>query len=310
VARNDIGHLNVRVGADTREFVNGMANVQRRTEQTTAVLQKSRQAFGALGGAMRMPGLGRAGAFGGAASGVAGALGLGALGGGVAGLASTAGFSLVSTIIEDVRRREERRLEINKQIAELAERQADAYKEAQEAYAKQVLDAQRLVQGALDPGGTKARDRQQSILEQINGVNAEIVRRAALVRDQEALQFTPFGRDDKLLEEMRANLAESKAALEALVAQFNGVGGNGLGRRLAAAGVQGDFVPLFSGSSPQSELSKQSADGAEATAKKLADVIERAVDEFKRENQRQTDQLATTVNRISSQITQLTYRRD
>jgi hypothetical protein len=298
VAKGDIG-LGVRVTADTRDFVTGMADVQRRTEQTTAVLQKSRAAFSGLGSAMRLPSLGRSGALGGAASGVAGALGLGALGGGVVGLASTGAFMLVDGLI----RRNERLKELAAERLETERKIHETLLEQMRATAQSVVDAQKVIDNALGrPATTDSTDR----LNRISTLETELARRLSTVRSgvtdgRTWYQFESRRQEQYVQEARDALAAELQRQREAMVPPQ----ANGLGERLRGVGVE-PFFPLFS-STPQDQLSKQAADGASAMAKELGDVIKRAVEEFKRENQRQTDQLATTVNRISSQITQLNF---
>jgi hypothetical protein len=302
VAKNDIGGMSTRVTCDTRDFVTGMANVQRRTEQTTAVLQKSRAAFSGLGSAMRLPGLGRSGALGGAASGIAGALGLGALGGGVVGLASTGAFMLVDGLIQ----RNERLKELAAERLETERKIHETLLEQMRATAQSVVDAQKVIDDAL---GRPAQQDSTERLNRISTLEAELARRLSTVRSgitegRTWYQFESRRQQEFVQEARDALAAEIQRQRDAMVPPQ----ANGLGGRLRGVGVEA-FFPLFS-STPQDQLSKQSADGAAALAKELGDVLERAVDVWKRENQRTSDQQATVINRISSQITQLTFRRD
>ena len=79
---------------------------------------------------MRMPGMGRGAALGGAASGVLGALGLGVLRGGVVGATVAAGYFAVEQILERIKANEERRAQIQAQITDDLKAQNEALEEA------------------------------------------------------------------------------------------------------------------------------------------------------------------------------------
>ena len=304
MARNEIGPLNVRVSADTREFVSGMANVQRRMEQTTAVLQKSRQAFGGLGSAMRMPGLGRGAALGGAASGVAGALGLGAIGGGVAGLSVAAGYIAVDRITTSIRANEERRLKIQQDSIDAINAQAEAYEEQ-----RQKMNAANAAIDAAIRGNVGANQDQ---LEKLNLIGAELERLRDLRR---RVGFNPLNLDyGTTTQEIDKAIEDAREALRRITNEINGVSTNGLGNRLTnvlSRNVdRGSIGDIFTSLAVAGREARDAAAERAQEERLTANAIRDAVADWKRENQRSSDMLATTVGRISSQITQLTFRSD
>lgn len=304
MARNEIGPLNVRVSADTREFVSGMANVQRRMEQTTAVLQKSRQAFGGLGSAMRMPGLGRGAALGGAASGVAGALGLGAIGGGVAGLSVAAGYIAVDRITTSIRANEERRLKIQQDSIDAINAQAEAYEEQ-----RQKMNAANAAIDAAIRGNVGANQDQ---LEKLNLIGAELERLRDLRR---RVGFNPLNLDyGTTTQEIDKAIEDAREALRRITNEINGVSTNGLGNRLKnvlSRNVdRGSIGDIFTSLAVAGREARDAAAERAQEERLTANAIRDAVADWKRENQRSSDMLATTVGRISSQITQLTFRSD
>ncbi len=304
MARNEIGPLNVRVSADTREFVSGMANVQRRMEQTTAVLQKSRQAFGGLGSAMRMPGFGRGAALGGAASGVAGALGLGAIGGGVAGLSVAAGYIAVDRITASIRANEERRLKIQQDSIDAINAQAEAYEEQ-----RQKMNAANAAIDAAIRGNVGANQDQ---LEKLNLIGAELERLRDLRR---RVGFNPLNLDyGTTTQEIDKAIEDAREALRRITNEINGVSTNGLGNRLTnvlSRNVdRGSIGDIFTSLAVAGREARDAAAERAQEERLTANAIRDAVADWKRENQRSSDMLATTVGRISSQITQLTFRSD
>lgn len=304
MARNEIGPLNVRVSADTREFVSGMANVQRRMEQTTAVLQKSRQAFGGLGSAMRMPGFGRGAALGGAASGVAGALGLGAIGGGVAGLSVAAGYIAVDRITTSIRANEERRLKIQQDSIDAINAQAEAYEEQ-----RQKMNAANAAIDAAIRGNVGANQDQ---LEKLNLIGAELERLRDLRR---RVGFNPLNLDyGTTTQEIDKAIEDAREALRRITNEINGVSTNGLGNRLTNALSRnvdrGSIGDIFTSLAVAGREARDAAAERAQEERLTANAIRDAVADWKRENQRSSDMLATTVGRISSQITQLTFRSD
>ena len=304
MARNEIGPLNVRVSADTREFVSGMANVQRRMEQTTAVLQKSRQAFGGLGSAMRMPGFGRGAALGGAASGVAGALGLGAIGGGVAGLSVAAGYIAVDRITTSIRANEERRLKIQQDSIDAINAQAEAYEEQ-----RQKMNAANAAIDAAIRGNVGANQDQ---LEKLNLIGAELERLRDLRR---RVGFNPLTLDyGTTTQEIDKAIEDAREALRRITNEINGVSTNGLGNRLTnvlSRNVdRGSIGDIFTSLAVAGREARDAAAERAQEERLTANAIRDAVADWKRENQRSSDMLATTVGRISSQITQLTFRSD
>ena len=304
MARNEIGPLNVRVSADTREFVSGMANVQRRMEQTTAVLQKSRQAFGGLGSAMRMPGFGRGAALGGAASGVAGALGLGAIGGGVAGLSVAAGYIAVDRITTSIRANEERRLKIQQDSIDAINAQAEAYEEQ-----RQKMNAANAAIDAAIRGNVGANQDQ---LEKLNLIGAELERLRDLRR---RVGFNPLNLDyGTTTQEIDKAIEDAREALRRITNEINGVSTNGLGNRLTnvlSSNVdRGSIGDIFTSLAVAGREARDAAAERAQEERLTANAIRDAVADWKRENQRSSDMLATTVGRISSQITQLTFRSD
>lgn len=309
MARNEIGPLNVRVSADTREFVSGMANVQRRMEQTTAVIQKSRQAFNGLGSAMRMPGLGRGAALGGALSGVAGALGLGALGGGVVGLASTGAFMLVDGLI----RRNERLKEIAVERLETERKIHETMLEQMRTTAQSVVDAQKIIDESL------GRPTQADVSERLGRISileTELARRLSAVRslvtsEGQTLYQYKTRREMEYVQEARdALLAEQQRQRDAM----NPIQPNGLGNRLTnvlSRNVdRGSIGDIFTSLAVAGREARDAAAERAQEERLTANAIRDAVADWKRENQRSSDMLATTVGRISSQITQLTFRSD
>lgn len=304
MARNEIGPLNVRVSADTREFVSGMANVQRRMEQTTAVLQKSRQAFGGLGSAMRMPGFGRGAALGGAASGVAGALGLGAIGGGVAGLSVAAGYIAVDRITTSIRANEERRLKIQQDSIDAINAQAEAYEEQ-----RQKMNAANAAIDAAIRGNVGANQDQ---LEKLNLIGAELERLRDLRR---RVEFNPLNLDyGTTTQEIDKAIEDAREALRRITNEINGVSTNGFGNRLKnvlSRNVdRGSIGDIFTSLAVAGREARDAADERAQEERLTANAIRDAVADWKRENQRSSDMLATTIGRISSQITQLTFRSD
>lgn len=304
MARNEIGPLNVRVSADTREFVSGMANVQRRMEQTTAVLQKSRQAFGGLGSAMRMPGFGRGAALGGAASGVAGALGLGAISGGVVGLSVAAGYIAVDRITTSIRANEERRLKIQQDSIDAINAQAEAYEEQ-----RQKMNAANAAIDAAIRGNVGANQDQ---LEKLNLIGAELERLRDLRR---RVEFNPLNLDyGTTTQEIDKAIEDAREALRRITNEVNGVSTNGFGNRLKnvlSRNVdRGSIGDIFTSLAVAGREARDAADERAQEERLTANAIRDAVADWKRENQRSSDMLATTIGRISSQITQLTFRSD
>lgn len=304
MARNEIGPLNVRVSADTREFVSGMANVQRRMEQTTAVLQKSRQAFGGLGSAMRMPGFGRGAALGGAASGVAGALGLGAISGGVVGLSVAAGYIAVDRITTSIRANEERRLKIQQDSIDAINAQAEAYEEQ-----RQKMNAANAAIDAAIRGNVGANQDQ---LEKLNLIGAELERLRDLRR---RVEFNPLNLDyGTTTQEIDKAIEDAREALRRITNEINGVSTNGFGNRLKnvlSRNVdRGSIGDIFTSLAVAGREARDAADERAQEERLTANAIRDAVADWKRENQRSSDMLATTIGRISSQITQLTFRSD
>lgn len=302
MAKSEIANLNVQLTANTNQFTAGMANAQRRLEQTTAVVTKSRAAFSGLGSAMRMPGLGRGAALGGAASGVAGALGLGALGGGVAGLAVVGGYVAVDKILERIKANEERRAQIQAQITD----DLKAQNEALEEQSRKIVDANAIISGAL--GGPRGASSDQ--LEKLNAIAAEI-RRLQTFRDRVA--FNPMGLDyGTNVQEIDEGIQRAREAERRLMNEANGISTNGLGSRLSGVLAQdrdrGSAADVFNAISNAQRAAREAAAQRAEADDLTARTIREAVAEWKRENQKASDLLATTVGRISSQITQLTYR--
>lgn len=315
MARNDIGTLNVRVQADTAQFVNGMARAQATMDRTTQAAGKSRTALAALGGALKMPGLGRGAAFGGAASGIASALGVGALGGGVAGVAATAGFIAVDALIAKYR-------EMNQLAAERAEKE----KEAAAAMMESARAAQQVAANirAYNSGTVSMQER----LDAFNTQNAEQLRtldeRHRTIIEQLRREGLPASERERLLRQaegvnnlrqQQIDIANSeRARIRGDVGQPAETNRRGLLDR-ARSGIGEAFSEFnfgrFLSESARNEQVRIEADRAQAEAtKELADAIARGLEEWQRTNQRASDQIATVASRISSQITQLTYRRD
>lgn len=166
MARNSIGSLFVGLYADTRDFVQGMARSQASLDGVTRASTKTRQAVSQLGGAFRNPVLGRSGAFGGAASGVASALGLGALGGGAAGLAATGAFLLVDGLIER-----------HKKIAELIKEQRTQSEALLQSQIEMGRASDQILNGLRNRGNTGpfAGDAQSlKVQEQVASLQAEV----------------------------------------------------------------------------------------------------------------------------------------
>lgn len=302
MAKTDIANLNVRLTASTSEFTAGMANAQRRLEQTTAVVTKSRAAFSGLGSAMRMPGLGRGAALGGAASGVAGALGLGALGGGVAGLAVVGGYVAVDKILERIKANEERRAQIQAQITD----DLKAQNEALEEQSRKIVNANEIIAGAL--GGPRGASSDQ--LEKLNALGTEI-RRLQEFRNRVA--FNPMGLDyGTNVQEIDESIKRAREAERRIMNEVNGTSTNGLGDRLSGILAQdrdrGSAADVFNSLASAQRAARDAAALQAEADEETARAIRDAVADWKRENQKASDLLATTVGRISSQITQLTYR--
>lgn len=317
MARNDIGNLNVRVTADTREFVNGMANVQRRTEQTTAVLQKSRQAFSGLGAAMRMPRLARGAALGGAASGVASALGIGALSGGAVGIAATGTFLVVDGLIQRSRR-----------LNELATERRQIELDIAKAQREQTEAAQALantIRAEFSGSGSETANRlamDQKNAERIQLLQSEI---AALYAGRAGASGFEWQQTERRIQELRNAISQQQTVrfgerpgypgARALAERRLEGWTQGIPELARRAGLPGldQFRVVFDKVSEGVQAQVRGASAVEAmqqASRESMAVVRQYLDEWKRENQRSSDMLATTVGRISSQITQLTYRSD
>jgi hypothetical protein len=337
--RGEVGSLSVRVQAHTGEFVSGMARVQQRLDQTTVAATKSRMALAQLGGAMRLPGLGRGAALGGAASGIAGALGIGALSGGVAGVAAAGAYVVVDGLIS-------RYKELNRQIEERRQKEREIT-EATLAQSKAVaqIAAQLSVVGQ-GSAAANAQSRQASAFSIYEERRAVLEAQIAQLRSDQAVAsgagLNPgaarevASRNRVQLDSIRQQIAEAERLLDAAgKAYFNAANGrvngmrpqrdvageanaraaadreareNSLGGRIRD-GIEGAvrrsisdiFARLREGREKEREEARKTREAAEHTAN--------ALDELRRENQRLSAPLASTVGRLSGQVEQLINQR-
>lgn len=117
----DIGAANVRLTADTRQFVQGMAATERSMQRVGQAAQRSIPAVSALGSTLGRASFGRGGAFGSAASGVLSGLGVGVFAGGVGGLAATGlaiGVQELVSSYQRMREEAEKRIQAERELTE------------------------------------------------------------------------------------------------------------------------------------------------------------------------------------------------
>ena len=297
------GDLNVKLTASTGEFVGGMAAAQRSIDNVQRASTKGRASLSALGASFRLPGLTRGAAFGGAASNALAAFGLGGLGGGAAGIAATAVFSSIQLIQSHIAAIEKKRAEYQAKIAAEAERAEAAYMEQQKAMEEMRALAAQIIVDTNDPGGMSERSRRASILEKINAVEASRRDIQARLDYARVLRLSGNETGDEV-GQLRAELAASDRAAQRLRRQYMNPGSspNDTKNAPGSSGGLGDKLDKLEKST---KLLAEAEASRAATERELAQQNQQIADEFRRANQRMSDQLTTHTGGISAQIGQL-----
>jgi len=308
MARNSIGTLAVQVQADTSQFVAGMANATRRTEQFTTATQRMRTSVAAAGAAFKAPGLGRGAAFGGAASGVAGALGIGSLAGGVAGIAATGAFLLIDGLVTRER-----------QLAEAAKATRQAMLDRNEAIRAGLIAAVSIYERAENALETNpAQRRVNAIRENAQSQRAPLEARLEELRTQIADRNTSVFDRALLNEEKQRNIEtqyeidqREKRALEQ-ERQRNAARGLAFMAGQGIEGIRGVFEPIVRSISNDVQARIQANDNlikiAERQEERDKALIESLLG-FTREMQRDFGNLSSSVGRIGNQVDYFARKR-
>lgn len=306
MSRLDIGALNVRLQADTRQFVSDMANGERSIGRVANAAKQSRTAIAGLGSAFRLPGLGRAGAFGGAVGNVASAFGLGAFGAGLGGIVGTLSFGALQKAADYLRDNWNAAAETTKKLNESIRLQTEASRDYVKSLEERQLTVDEVIQNALNPEGAKARARQQEIVNQINLIEGELSR----LREQRLVASNRFLGNRNDLANVDESIRRATEAAAKLVAEFEALSGNGPSSKLLLGLKVNDLKEAVN---PSASKSAAIAEASEARlrdqAKIQSDILD-ALKELTKENQRQSDQITTSINRVTTQVLVLQRRRE
>ncbi|MCB9840966.1 MAG: hypothetical protein H6809_04880 [Phycisphaeraceae bacterium] len=318
MARNDIGSLSVRLHADTAGFARQMALAERSVERVATTTKRSIPAIGAFGSAIGRASLGRGAALGAAGLGIGEAIGVGALAGGGVGVA-IAGFTIAlnetvgalqrqraairaewearDKLVETVRQQAEEAQRLVVSIGGGAPARVQAafqtYRQQltvlEEQVAARSADLQRL--GSVDPSvNSGLRGELERLREAIRVLNLNYQRQVARIEGRPDPIYVNPGLDAAAEEQRYQNLIN--------------------GRFLGA-----DLFPLIEGGGrtnifgAMAEAAREQA--AEAKAQREAtERMEQELSDWTRSQQRQTDQIVTSANRINTQVQQLLARRN
>ena len=320
--RNDIGSLNVRLQASTQEFVRNMAQAERSVERVANTSRRAVPAISAVGGAIGRSSFGRGGAVGAAGIGLLEGLGLGALGAGAGGLA-IAGVSIaVQEITHHFRA-----------MADAAKERAAAEQAAAAALRDQlkVLDDFRSRQFNNVFGNTpegRLRLLGLSQLSERQPLEALLGQRRVAVEDARARltafgqgQFVPGEQSYITRERLLGELRQAERVLEDVTRAYQELRDAQRGelsrlQDVIAGERLSEFLPLIPDPLPMleeygpfQELAEASIDQGDLL-QQILDEMQQGFDEWSRQNQRASDQIVTSANRIYTQVLQLQSRRN